>query len=99
MRPIRLGLSTPVWLDDPTNLIQIVLHGIAPPVARPDVSMPPFADVLTDKQVADLVAYIRKHFTDKPAWNDVAGTVSQIRDEGARGASGAREVASQGQAQ
>lgn len=99
MRPVRLGLSTPVWMNQPTNLIQIILHGISPPVESPGVSMPPFADVLTDKQVADLVTYIRGHFSDRPAWSDLAESVRQVRSDGPHGAGEGEQMASQGQNQ
>jgi mono/diheme cytochrome c family protein len=41
--------------------------------------MPGFAGALTDKQTADLVAYLRGHFTDQPAWKDVDGAVAEVR--------------------
>jgi nicotinate dehydrogenase subunit B len=42
--------------------------------------MPAFKDSLGDTQIAELVSFLRKQFApDKPAWTDVASTVSRIR--------------------
>ena len=33
--------------------------------------MPGFADALTDQQMAALVGYLRRHFSDRPPWPDL----------------------------
>jgi mono/diheme cytochrome c family protein len=43
--------------------------------------MPSFSSTLTDRQLADLLAYARARFTDKPAWRDLEATVAAIRKE------------------
>ena len=44
--------------------------------------MPAFKDSLTDGQVAELAAYLRRQFApDKPAWSGVESVVSRIRLE------------------
>ena len=64
----------------PDNLIQIILHGIAAPAATDLGYMPAFKDSLTDGQVAELAAYLRRQFApDKAAWTDIPAAVGRIR--------------------
>lgn len=64
-----------VLLRDPTNLVQVVLHGgYAPATAgnpRPH-GMPPFIQTLSDEEVADVLSYIRN------AWGNRADKVDTI---------------------
>jgi mono/diheme cytochrome c family protein len=76
---IPLPLSKTLTMSDPRNLIHLVLEGVRPPEGKPGPFMPGFAGALTDKQTADLVAYLRGHFTDQPAWKDVDGAVAEVR--------------------
>jgi mono/diheme cytochrome c family protein len=46
--------------------------------------MPSFADNLTDKQIADLLAYGRSRFTTQPPWPHLEDTVRDIRKENAQ---------------
>ncbi|MGG5289060.1 molybdopterin cofactor-binding domain-containing protein [Pseudomonas shirazensis] len=64
----------------PDNLLRVILHGIATP-ATPDLGyMPAFKDSLSDRQVADLSAYLRQRFaSDQPAWQGLAGKSAQVR--------------------
>jgi mono/diheme cytochrome c family protein len=80
-KPVELALSTMVNLPDPRNLIRIILDGIMPEEGERGPIMPGFADALTDQQVVVLAGYVRAHFTDLPAWPDLATRVSQIREE------------------
>jgi mono/diheme cytochrome c family protein len=77
--PVELALSTTVNLPDPSNLIHIILDGITPEAGEKGPIMPGFGDVLTDPQVVVLAIYVRAHFTERPAWPDVARYVRQIR--------------------
>ncbi len=79
-----LARSSAVLGDDPSNFIQTVLHGIpwerpAPGGAAP-AYMPPFADVLSDAQVAELAAWVRTG-AGRPAWPDVAAASAKLRKE------------------
>ncbi len=66
----------------PDNLIQVILHGIAKPAATDLGYMPAFRDSLTDSQIAELAAYLRRQFApDKPAWTDIHAVVNRIRQE------------------
>jgi mono/diheme cytochrome c family protein len=77
--PVQLALGTAINLPDPRNLIRVILDGIMPGEGEKGPMMPGFRDVLTDPQAAALVAYVRAHFTARPAWPDVVGYVRQIR--------------------
>jgi mono/diheme cytochrome c family protein len=74
----ELALSTVVNLSEPRNLIRIILGGIMPPEGEKGPIMPGFADVLTDRQLAALVGYLREQFSEHSAWPDVAARVREI---------------------
>jgi mono/diheme cytochrome c family protein len=72
-----LAQHTIVQGPDPRNAVNIVLNGI-PAEERPAPIMPAFA-LLGDDQIADLLAYVRKRYTNEGAWNDVQGVAAQAR--------------------
>ncbi|WP_315837916.1 molybdopterin cofactor-binding domain-containing protein [Bradyrhizobium prioriisuperbiae] len=75
-----LALNSNLHSAVPDNLIQVILHGIADPVSSDLGYMPAFKSHLSDNQVAELVSFLRKQFApDKPAWGDVAATVTRLR--------------------
>jgi len=74
-----LALSSTVAGPDPRNIIHIVMNGITPPEGSPDRTMPRFGQTLSDEEIADLVAFVRQRFTDKPAWSDVPARIQEIR--------------------
>ncbi|WP_276971929.1 molybdopterin cofactor-binding domain-containing protein [Tatumella ptyseos] len=64
----------------PDNLLQVVLHGIDKPAMDELGYMPGFAASLSDKQVADIAAYLRQRYApDQPAWTDLTKKVAQVR--------------------
>ncbi|MFK3737225.1 cytochrome c [Massilia sp. TN1-12] len=75
-----LARSSAVLSGDPANFVQTVLQGI-PWDNTSTVYMPPFADTLDDKQVAQLAAYVRTGLAARPAWDDVAATSAKLRKE------------------
>jgi mono/diheme cytochrome c family protein len=75
-----LARSSAVQGASPVNFVQTVLHGI-PWEHGSAVYMPPFADTLSDGQVALLAAYIRTSIAGQPAWKDVAATSAKARKE------------------
>lgn len=77
-----LSLSTAVNAPTPQNVIEIILHGLPWREGKPAPYMPAFGDTLTDGQVAALADYLRAHYTDKPAWTDLAATVAKARHGG-----------------
>ena len=77
--PVALGLTTSINAPDPRNAIHIVLEGLWPEPGESGALMPGFAGELTDRQVIDLVDYLRARFTDRPAWTDVPERLSEVR--------------------
>nr|WP_295835494.1 molybdopterin cofactor-binding domain-containing protein [uncultured Azospirillum sp.] len=75
-----MAVNSNVHSDSPDNLARVILHGIQNPATRDLGYMPAFRDSLSDKQVADLMAYLRGRFApDKVAWTDVANAVTRAR--------------------
>ncbi|KAA0585724.1 cytochrome c (plasmid) [Azospirillum oryzae] len=79
----RPGLSTvtALQLDSPDNAIRAILQGIHPPTGPAGPTMPAFAASLTDAQIADLAAYLRSRFSDRPAWTSLATAAATVRKE------------------
>jgi len=64
----------------PDNLIQVILHGIAKPASSDLGYMPAFKDSMTDRQVAELVAYLRRQFAPgKPSWEGVDAVIARLK--------------------
>jgi mono/diheme cytochrome c family protein len=77
-----LGLSTSINADRPHNTVRIILDGIDWDGSRSAYFMPPFSDMLTDAQIADLANYTRTVFGKRAAWPSLdAGAVAKIRKE------------------
>ncbi|MEH2568102.1 molybdopterin cofactor-binding domain-containing protein [Bradyrhizobium sp. AZCC 2289] len=80
-----LALNSNLHSAVPDNLIQVILRGIASPASSDLGYMPAFKDSLTDAQVAELAAYLRRQFApDKPAWSEIHAAIGRIRREIAR---------------
>jgi mono/diheme cytochrome c family protein len=78
-RALPLSISTSLREQDPRNVLNVIVHGVA---RRPGASgpfMPAFDGTLTDTQIADLAAYARGRFSNAPAWNDLRGALDKIR--------------------
>jgi mono/diheme cytochrome c family protein len=76
-----LDWGTPLHEDFPHDTIQIVMRGLRPPAGRAGPTMPAFGDMLNDRQVAGIAAYLRARFTDKPPWPGLEQVVLQVRQE------------------
>ena len=50
------------------------------PVARKGPLMPGFAGTFTDAQLADLLRYLRAHYSAAGAWSDLDGAVRSISE-------------------
>jgi mono/diheme cytochrome c family protein len=82
-QPVSLGLSTVVNAPDAANLINISFYGIQPPpVGSLGRSMPGRAIQLSDEQMADLAAFVRDRFSDRPAWENIPAAVAAARAAG-----------------
>lgn len=74
-----LALSSVVNGPDPRNLIHIIDQGIEPPRNSANRSMPAFGGSLSASDLADLVTFVRGHFSRKPAWPNVPNHVAEAR--------------------
>jgi mono/diheme cytochrome c family protein len=82
----RPGMSS-LWAlhaDDPRNAIQAILLGVRPPVGERGPYMPPFGQILTDTQMADLAGYVRARFTNQPPWENLQRAIADTRKENAQ---------------
>ena len=68
-QPVSLGLTYAVNAPEPTNVFNTVLHGLEPTNGASARRMQ--AVSLSADDLAAVAAFLRWHFTDKPAWNDL----------------------------
>jgi len=75
-----LSLNSNLHSDVPDNLIQVILHGVTAPVSSDLGYMPAFRNALTDRQLAELVTYLRQQFAPgKPAWKGIEATIARLK--------------------
>jgi nicotinate dehydrogenase subunit B len=80
-----LSLNSNVHSDVPDNLIQVILHGIAAPVSPELGYMPAFRDSLSDRQLAELITYLRLQFAPgKPAWTGIDAAIARLKSAAIR---------------
>lgn len=84
VRP-ELWLSTSLYLDNPNNVINVILDGVQNPAHADLGYMAPFRYSYSNKQVAQLVNYMRTEFAGKEPWQDLEKTVASIRDDSNNG--------------
>lgn len=77
-----LPLGTPVHEADPKDVLQIILKGLKPPLGSAGPYMPAFEGTLTDAQVAEVAAYVRGRFSDRPPWPNLAAAAAKARRQG-----------------
>jgi nicotinate dehydrogenase subunit B len=84
--PQVFGLNLPLALNSnlhsprPDNLLQVLLLGIREVPGAAHGTMPAFREHLSDAQLAELAAYLRRRFApDQPAWADLAATAARLR--------------------
>lgn len=68
-QPISLGLSSSIRAETPQNLFNIIRGGIAPPYGVVDRKME--AILMSAEDMAAVAAYVRWHFSDEPAWDQL----------------------------
>jgi mono/diheme cytochrome c family protein len=76
-----LELGSTLNADSSRNAIQMVLNGNPWNGSSTAHYMPPFAGVLNDQQIADVLAYARATYAQRPAWPDLPARVAAIRKE------------------
>ena len=75
-----LSLNSNLHSAVPDNLIQVILHGIASPAASDLGYMPGFKDSMTDRQIAELVSYLRQQFAPgKAAWTGMDAAIARVK--------------------
>lgn len=74
-----LGWATSLQEKTPHNALHVVVQGLAPAPGRPGPTMPPFGNVFTDRQLAEIAAYLRARYTALPPWQDLETAVSDVR--------------------
>jgi mono/diheme cytochrome c family protein len=74
---LALPLATGLTMPTPRNLIYITRDGIVPAEGEHGPWMPSYRGALSERQLADLVIYLRS-LTDQPPWTDVPGEVRKI---------------------
>ncbi len=75
-----LSLNSNLHSAVPDNLIQVILYGIAAPASSNLGYMPAFKDSMTDRQIAELVAWLRRQFAPgKPAWEGVDAAIARLK--------------------
>jgi nicotinate dehydrogenase subunit B len=80
-----LALNSNLHSAVPDNLVQVILHGIASPVSSDLGYMPGFRDSFNDRQIAELVSWLRRQFApDKPPWTGVDAAINRARRANAR---------------
>ncbi|KUY76776.1 cytochrome c [Burkholderia sp. Bmkn7] len=76
-----LAFSTAVAADTPRNAIQMMFNGIGWHGEDTLNYMPSFIDQYDDAQIADLAAYLREAYSDRPAWSGVDTLAAKLRKE------------------
>jgi nicotinate dehydrogenase subunit B len=79
VRPL-LALNTSVSEATPDNLLKVIQNGIDAPATDALGYMPGFRDSFDDRQMADLVTYIRATFAPNEApWKELAQASARVR--------------------
>ncbi len=80
-----LALNSNLHGVGPDNLIRVILDGVTAPASSDLGYMPGFKDSFDDRQVVELVSYLRRQFApDKPPWTGIDAAVSRARQATAR---------------
>ena len=74
-----LALNSALNLSDPSNFIEVVLHGIDAEDGIPGVVMPSFGHALSDGDIAGIAAYLRRTRTPLPPWPDLDKQIAALR--------------------
>ena len=77
--PVPLALTATVNAPDPRNVIHIVFDGIRPPRGATQRSMPGFGASISDGDLADMLKFLRWHFSDQPPWEDIDAHIAAKR--------------------
>ncbi|MGE4259874.1 cytochrome c [Shewanella fodinae] len=78
-RPL-LALGSATHLNDPTNLVNVMLDGVRSDQGIPGVVMPAFRDALSDDEIAAIAEYLRHSAGEQP-WPNLQQKVGEIRHQ------------------
>ena len=78
-----LGINSATHINEPDNLIHVMLDGVDNKTGIAGVVMPGFRFALNDEEIASIAAYLRATRTDSDAWPDLTERVATIRKESA----------------
>jgi mono/diheme cytochrome c family protein len=74
-----LAWATSLHEETPHNTLHVIVHGLDPSGNRAGPSMPAFGNDFTDRQLAEMAAYLRARYTDRPPWQNLEQAVSEVR--------------------
>ncbi len=74
----ELALNSALYVDQPTNLLMVVLGGISASAGIHGAVMPAYQP-LSDTELSLLAAYLRTSRTDRPAWTDLEKEAAEAR--------------------
>jgi mono/diheme cytochrome c family protein len=77
---IDLALSSILHAPNPTDLANIVVGGIPATGEERAPIMPGFGAVLTDRQMLDLLTWLRVRFGGAPPWDGIPGAIHAARN-------------------
>jgi nicotinate dehydrogenase subunit B len=81
---LPLALNTNLYSDRPDNLIRIILDGIQAPASVDSGFMPGFREIMTDRQLTELIQWMRQRFAPgQHPWENLAQSVARVRVESA----------------
>lgn len=78
-RPL-ITLGTALHLNEPTNVINVILDGIRADQGISGVVMPAFRDALSDQEISAIVSYLRESAGQEP-WKNVQQKVTDVRNQ------------------
>ncbi|MDB5624182.1 MAG: cytochrome c, class [Devosia sp.] len=75
-----LGALASINGPDPSNLLHVVVDGIVPPANSPTRTMPAFGGALSEAELVNLATFMRTHFSQQPAWTNIAERAREIQN-------------------
>ncbi|MEJ6080666.1 cytochrome c [Vibrio sp. 1-Bac 57] len=78
-RPL-LTLGSATHLEQPTNLVNVILDGVRSDQGISGVVMPGFRDALSDQDISAIAAYLRQS-AGQEAWPELQQKVTEIRNQ------------------
>lgn len=75
----ELGFSATLFAPDPTNFLQVILYGIDRKDGSSAMMMPGFETALTNTDIVQMAAYLRRSRTTQPPWLNLENDIATIR--------------------